>query len=152
MAIVEKLFYAFKALQAMVFLNWCFVLGDGSLALTVDPLALGVGGAAIIVGQLLNWSVFYRLGRVGVFFGDRLGHPTPRCAGLPFTLLSHPQYVGTVLTIWGLFLATRFPQGDWFLIPALETAYYVVGAHLETRKRDGLAWARVTAGSPDGAR
>jgi hypothetical protein len=25
----------------------------------------------------------------------------------------------------------RFPHADWFMLPALETVYYVVGAHLE---------------------
>jgi len=35
------------------------------------------------------------------------------------------------MTIWGLFLITRFPHEDWVLVPALETALYMVGAHLE---------------------
>jgi methylene-fatty-acyl-phospholipid synthase len=75
--------------------------------------------------------VFYRLGAVGVFYGNRLGHTIPWCRTFPFSCLSHPQYVGTVLSIWGLFLAMRFPQPDWFVLPALETAYYVARAHLE---------------------
>ena len=133
-AVVRGLFCAFKALQAAVFLGWCYVHGHGSLAPTArDPIVLGVAGAAIIAGQLLNWSVFYRLGRVGAFFGDRLGYDVPWCREFPFSLLSHPQYVGTVLTIWGFFALMRFPRDDWYVLPILETVYYLAGGYLEER-------------------
>ena len=98
---------------------------------------LAVAAALMGFGQLLNFGVFYRLGAVGVFFGDRLGHAVPWCREFPFSWVSHPQYVGTVLTIWGLFLAVRFPQPDWFLLPVLETVYYALGARLETRRGGG---------------
>ena len=75
--------------------------------------------------------MFVRLGSVGVFYGTRFGHVVQWCTGFPFSLLSHPQYVGTVLSIWGLFLLTRYPAPDWFLLPLLETAYYVMGAIAE---------------------
>jgi hypothetical protein len=38
-----------------------------------------------------------------------------------------------VLTIWGFFLGVRFPHDDWFVLPLLETLYYVIGASLENR-------------------
>jgi methylene-fatty-acyl-phospholipid synthase len=133
-AIVRKLFYAFKVLQASVFVGWCYVYGNGSLRpAAFNALALAVAGAAIVVGQILNWSVFYRLGWVGAFFGDRLGHSVRWCREFPFSLLAHPQYPGTVLTIWGVFIAMRFPRDDWYLIPALETCYYLAGAYAEGR-------------------
>ncbi len=84
-------------------------------------------------GQILNLSVFYRLGVVGVFFGDRLGHEVPWCRAFPFSWISHPQYVGALLTIWGFFLVMRFPHADWFFLPAVETVYYSVGAYFEAR-------------------
>jgi len=56
-----------------------------------------------------------------------------RCQEFPFSVLSHPQYVGTLLTIWGLFLAARFPHDDWYALPILETAYYAAGAWLEAQ-------------------
>jgi hypothetical protein len=46
-------------------------------------------------------------------------------------VLRHPQYVGTVLAIWGLFLAVRFPHDDWYVLPVLETVYYAAGAYFE---------------------
>src|SRR5262245_28937121 len=129
-AIVEKLFYAFKVLQAAVFVAWCWLHADGA---PVAPSALVtvLAGAAIVVGQILNLTVFYRLGRMAVFFGDRLGYDVPWCRAFPFSLVDHPQYIGAVLTIWGFFLFARFPHGDWYLLPALETVYYVIGALLE---------------------
>jgi methylene-fatty-acyl-phospholipid synthase len=138
-AIVRRLFYAFKTLQVGVFATWLYVHGDGALVpalagpgpagLALVALALGV--ALIAVGQLLAVSVFYRLGAVGTFYGDRLGHAVPWCRAFPFSLLAHPQYVGAVLTIWGVFLMARFPHADWLALPALETVYYVVATHLE---------------------
>jgi phosphatidyl-N-methylethanolamine N-methyltransferase len=130
-AIVRKLLYVFKGVQLVVFATWCLVHSGGVLPAEPDPLVLGLGAAAIVTGQVLNWSVFYRLGKVGVFYGDRLGYHVPWCYGFPFSVLLHPQYVGAVLTIWGFFLVMRFPYDDWFVLPALETVYYAVGAHLE---------------------
>ena len=148
-AVVGVLFCGFKAVQLSVFLGWCYVQGNGSL-LPADPDAVAVILAAALIGagQALNLGVFYRLGAVGVFFGDRLGRAVPWCCEFPFSWTSHPQYVGTVLTIWGFFLVMRFPQPDWYLLPALETVYYVVGTHLEgSRSSDGQEDADESADS-----
>jgi methylene-fatty-acyl-phospholipid synthase len=130
--VLQWLFIAFKALQIAVFLVWCYVHGRGDVAPpALAGAAIATGVLLMVGGQVLNAMVFYRLGAVGVFYGNRLGHTIPWCRAFPFSRLNHPQYVGTVLSIWGLFLAMRFPQADWFVLPALETAYYLAGAHLE---------------------
>jgi methylene-fatty-acyl-phospholipid synthase len=131
-AIVQRLFIGFKVVQLSLFIGWCYAHDGGWWRPSdQDRVVLAAATAAIVVGQFLVWTVFYRLGRVGVFYGDRLGHSVAWCHGFPFSLLSHPQYVGSVLTIWGFFLATRFPHDDWYLLPVLETVYYIVGAVLE---------------------
>jgi methylene-fatty-acyl-phospholipid synthase len=135
-AVVRGLFIGFKVLQATVFVGWCLVLGAGWPA-PWDGVALSLGSLLMLVGQILSVLVFYRLGRVGIFFGDRLGYEVDWCRAFPFSVLSHPQYVGAVMTIWGFFLITRFPHDDWILLPVLETIYYVAGACLET---DGARW------------
>lgn len=135
-AVVRALFIGFKVLQATVFVGWCLLLGNGSPA-PRDAVALGLGSLLMLVGQILSVLVFYRLGRVGIFFGDRLGYEVDWCRAFPFSVLSHPQYVGAVMTIWGFFLITRFPHDDWILLPVLETIYYVAGACLES---DGVRW------------
>jgi methylene-fatty-acyl-phospholipid synthase len=133
-AVVRVLFVGFKALQAVVFAGWCLALQDAS-PLVPHGGALGVGAVLVLVGQALGALVFYRLGRVGIFYGDRLGHDVAWCTAFPFTVLSHPQYVGAVMTIWGVFLIARFPHPDWYLLPVLETVYYVVGTRLEGASR-----------------
>jgi hypothetical protein len=138
-AVVGALFCVFKAVQLAVFLGWCHAQGEGSLVpVDPDPGTLAVAAVLIGGGQILNLSVFYRLGAVGVFFGDRLGHAVPWCSDFPFSWIAHPQYVGTVLTIWGFFVAMRFPHPDWYVLPILETVYYAVGARLETTGGHGL--------------
>jgi len=137
--VVRALFLAFKALQAAVFAGWCLVFGDAFPALSDDGVALAVGAVLMLVGQTLSGLVFYRLGRIAVFFGDRLGYDVQWCEAFPFSVLAHPQYVGSVLTIWGFFLAARFPHDDWFWLPVVETVYYAVGASLENRMVDGAA-------------
>lgn len=133
-AVVRALFCAFKAVQLSVFVGWCYLYGDGGLtSADHDALVLGAGGGLILVGQVLNVGVFYRLGAVGVFYGDRLGYEVPWSRDFPFSVLAHPQYVGAVLSIWGFFVAMRFPADDWILLPALETVYYTVGTWLEER-------------------
>jgi phosphatidyl-N-methylethanolamine N-methyltransferase len=148
-AIVRALLYPFKAVQFAIFTAWCLVHGDGRpLPAGTDPVVLGLAAATIVGGQVLNWSVFCRLGTVGVFYGDRLGHDVPWCHRFPFSCCAHPQYVGVVLTIWGFFFGMRFPRDDWFVLPALETLYYAVGARLE----DGWPLSRATGPAPLGGR
>ena len=130
--VLQLLFYGFKAIQLTVFIGWCYLFGNGDLSpFTGSVLSLVVGSMLIVIGQVLNFSVFYRLGKVGVFYGNRFGHQIPWCDRFPFSLIRHPQYVGTLVSIWGFFLVMRYPYGDWFVLPALQTVYYWVGARFE---------------------
>lgn len=130
--VLQKLFYGFKAIQITVFVGWCY-FHDTQLTtlLRADFWALGLGGSLLLIGQALNLSVFYRLGKIGVFYGSKLGYQVPWCHGFPFSVLKHPQYVGAVFSIWGFFLTMRFPYEDWYLLPSLETVYYILGAYFE---------------------
>lgn len=135
-AALERLFYTFKAIQIAVFLAWCSHFGAG----VPWPGARGagqltLGALALVAGQALNFAVFLRLGRDGVFYGNRFGRDVAWCARFPFSLLAHPQYVGAVLSIWGFFLLVRFPEPDWIVLPAIETAYYAIGARFESDRR-----------------
>jgi len=126
------LFAAFKLIQIAVFAGWHVAFGDGTLwPQSRDPRVIAAGALFIVIGQALNLSVFMRLGRVGVFYGNKFGHPIAWCRTFPFTWFEHPQYVGTVLAIWGLFFAMRFPSPDWIVLPLLESLYYAAGARLE---------------------
>ncbi len=129
---LQRLFYGFKGIQGAVFLGWCAWYGQEAPSLLSEAiLPLIAGGTLIVVGQILNLGVFYRLGTNGVFYGSRFGSQIPWCREFPFSLCRHPQYVGTLLSIWGFFVVVRFPHPDWYVLPALETLYYVCGAYFE---------------------
>lgn len=131
--VLQKLFYGFKAIQFAVFGGWCIVFADGtSLLPSGGPLAIAVGVSLLLVGQTLNFSVFHRLGKVGVFYGNRLGHEVAWQEGFPFSIIRHPQYVGALMSVWGFFLIMRFPHEDWIALPLLQTVYYALGAHYES--------------------
>ena len=149
-AVVERLFYAFKGLQFAVFIVWCYVHGgEFPLPARNDPFVIGLAVVLAVAGQILVIATFCRLGRTGVFFGDQLGYAVRRCREFPFSLLSHPQYVGTLLTIWGGFLLVRFPNDDWYALPVLETIYYVAAMRLEVpRGRDRPRHASMTFTAP----
>ena len=130
--LLATLFVAFKAIQAGVFLWWHLTFGDGTMwPHSSDPRVLAAGALLAGLGQALNFSVFLRLGTTGVFYGNRFGFSVSWCRSFPFTWFDHPQYVGTVVTIWGLFVLMRFPASDWMVIPLLESVYYAAGARLE---------------------
>lgn len=134
---LQKLFYIFKVLQLSVFLGWCAVFGEVVPPLpTGTPLSLAAGGVLIILGQLLNLSVFYRLGKIGVFYGNKLGYHVSWVEGFPFSVFKHPQYVGTLTSIWGFFLVMRFPHTDWIALPIVETLYYALGAYWEQKPHE----------------
>jgi methylene-fatty-acyl-phospholipid synthase len=130
--VLRFLFCGFKILQCAVFFTWCFIYGHGSLLpANGSAWSLGLGAMMVAAGQGLNVAVFHRLGKIGVFYGNKFGYRIPWSRKFPFSCLKHPQYLGALLSIWGFFLVMRFPHDDWYLIPALETAYYVLGAYLE---------------------
>jgi methylene-fatty-acyl-phospholipid synthase len=123
--VVHGLFLGFKVLQAAVFLAWCHSYGDGRLWPPEGPMGVVLAGACLVAaGQGLSAAVFYRLGRVGVFYGNRFDEHVPWCREFPFSVLQHPQYVGALLTIWGFFILMRFPHDDWWALPVVETVYY----------------------------
>ena len=43
-----------------------------------------VGGVLIVIGQLLNVGVFVQLGKIGVFYGNRLGTKSLGGRACPF--------------------------------------------------------------------
>ena len=148
---VRRLFHVFKVIQAIVFVAWIGGFGgwfgSGPRALwTSEPIALVLGCLLIAGGQSLNFLVFKRLGTKGVFYGSRFGQDVPWVDDFPFSVLNHPQYVGTVASIWGLFLMTRFPHADWFVLPLLESVYYLLGAHFERDRPENADSALESAG------
>jgi hypothetical protein len=130
--VLKDLFFVFKVVQISVFIGWCMIFGEGVISLPGgNPWSLAAGLTFIVAGQALNISVFYRLGKIGVFYGAKLGYNIAWCNKFPFCIIRHPQYIGTLTSIWGLFLVMRFPHNDWIILPLIETVYYGLGALVE---------------------
>jgi Glycosyl transferases group 1 len=100
---------------------------------TLEAMASGL---AVVAYDYAAARVHVRSGESGVLVPCGQPDAFVAAAGLAaapegLSLLSHPQSVGAVMTIWGIFLAMRFPHADWSALPILETGYYVMGAVLE---------------------
>ena len=129
---LRKLFYSFKVIQLSVFFGWCYYFGEGTLTpFNGGAASIFIGSVLIVVGQILNFGVFYKLGKIGVFYGNKFGYDVPRTNDFPFNLLNHPQYIGTLMSIWGFFIVMRYPFDDWVVLPILQTVYYILGVYFE---------------------
>jgi len=62
-----------------------------------------IGIPCIIYGQALNIGVYITLGLVGVYYGKEFGVVKNEIyyTGFPFSVISQPQYSGSILTIIG---------------------------------------------------
>lgn len=129
---LRRLFYGFKAIQVGVLLGWCMLFGSTWLPLPTAGTAALVGGLLLLIGQVLNFSVMWRLGHDGVFYGNRFGRPIEWQTGFPFSLVSHPQYLGALLSVWGFMLVMRYPDPDWIALPLVSSAWYAWGATVES--------------------
>jgi methylene-fatty-acyl-phospholipid synthase len=144
---LERAFYGFKVLQTLVITGWILWFGKGDLV-SSSRVALIAGLALVVAGQALNLPAMIRLGRVGTFYGVRFGRFVPRCDRFPYSIISHPQYIGAGMTVWGILLASRFPASDWWILPAIQTTYYVIGSIQERYPPRGEE-ARIVRPAPE---
>lgn len=93
-----------KALQFASCLLWIRTVCHDKSCGGLEDLAFWEGLVIAVLlcgGQLLNLSTYRALGTVGVYYGHKLGHRVPWVTTFPFNVTPHPQYVGSVATIWG---------------------------------------------------
>ncbi len=82
--------------------------------------------------QVLNISVYNTLSTNGVYYGTKLGKKVGWVRGFPFNTVSHPQYLGAVLTVWGVasLLWDLSPPG-LLILAGYWTALYAMTAFWE---------------------
>lgn len=94
-----------KVMQAQVVLIWFWSSRSSGLCL-LQPIGILQWLAALMLiasGQALNLACFKALGTDGVYYGAKLGKTIPWVTCWPFNHgLSHPQYMGSALTVWGI--------------------------------------------------
>ena len=138
--VVVTLFYLNKLTQFATFIGW-YVLAVGA-----DSVSVGAWLAAItpfqwvclvqgvVLGQGLNALIYKAIGKKGVYYGHRLGEKVPWCTGAPFSVVPHPQYVGTGLSVLGINLwaaTTPHVHAGWLNLTAVQLLYYAYMAAVE---------------------
>uniref|UniRef100_A0A7S0ZLY2 phosphatidyl-N-methylethanolamine N-methyltransferase n=1 Tax=Timspurckia oligopyrenoides TaxID=708627 RepID=A0A7S0ZLY2_9RHOD len=94
---------AFKLIQLIALITWTILVLGYPIPLPQIEFMIA-GSALLVIGQVLNVSIYTAIGKAGVYYGVRLGKSVPWCSGFPFNVVSHPQYVGSVLTVWAVLL------------------------------------------------
>ena len=99
----------------------------------IPPLAALMGVALIAGGQTLNAGIYKAIGHVGVYYGFKLGHKVPWVDGFPFNVVQHPQYVGSVMSVWGVvaLVWTQSPIGI-AMLAGYWTCLYILTAIQES--------------------
>lgn len=80
--------------------------------------------------QILNAGIYAAIGKAGVYYGFKLGRKVPWHTGFPFNLgIAHPQYVGSVMTVWGVggLLWTQAPANFGILLTYWTLLYVATG-------------------------
>jgi methylene-fatty-acyl-phospholipid synthase len=119
-------------LQFAAVLLWFASIRDNGICLDTSIIGLPQWLAFLVLvayGQSLNAGIFQAIGHEGVYYGTKLGHKIPWVHGWPFDSVSHPQYVGSVLTIWGL---TVLVWNQAPLLPVLATALFWTAVYCAT--------------------
>lgn len=108
-------------------LFWLWVIRPTGLCFSPEAIPLWRWLVFLLlttVGQALNVGIYKAIGKTGVYYGFKLGRKVPWVTGFPFNVMSHPQYVGTTMTIWGVLLLIHAVT-----LPAQQPAIvYLVGA------------------------
>uniref|UniRef100_A0A7S3LI74 phosphatidyl-N-methylethanolamine N-methyltransferase n=1 Tax=Aplanochytrium stocchinoi TaxID=215587 RepID=A0A7S3LI74_9STRA len=115
----------FKLVQIYVFATWYYThYGTSVPSLTTTQFMVGL--PILAFGQLLNFMVWYRIGIDGVCYGCKFGRSIPWCTQFPYSHFNHPQYLGAILTVWGMFIfCWQDCPYDWYAIPVIETSLYI---------------------------
>uniref|UniRef100_A0A383V562 phosphatidyl-N-methylethanolamine N-methyltransferase n=1 Tax=Tetradesmus obliquus TaxID=3088 RepID=A0A383V562_TETOB len=122
-----------SVLQFSVILLWFASLRRSGLCLDLAAISLPQWLAFLLLacyGQSLNVGIFQAIGHDGVYYGFKLGKVIPWVNGWPFDSVSHPQYVGSVLTVWGLVALVwgQAPAAALGIMAGFWTLVYVVTA------------------------
>eukprot|EP00456_Euglypha_rotunda_P023597 TRINITY_DN19544_c0_g1_i8.p1 TRINITY_DN19544_c0_g1~~TRINITY_DN19544_c0_g1_i8.p1 ORF type:complete len:154 (-),score=3.32 TRINITY_DN19544_c0_g1_i8:82-543(-) len=127
--------HTFKVIQFLAFAWWYSTTGDLVKFNEMHIFRWLVGLLLVGFGQLLNISIYQAIGKAGVYYGTRLGVKVPWCTGFPFNFIAHPQYVGAVVSWWGIAIIF-YTSAHWEGLVVLSLAYallYSMNAYVEAK-------------------
>lgn len=133
--VILFLFYFSKVFQYGSIFGWFFWTAPAPALETISSLRLLTGMQLVLVGQLLNVSIYRAIGKAGVYYGYKIGVPVPWCTGFPFNVFTmHPQYAGCIMTIigGGILIFTSQHQHEGFAgVGLIASLYYMYMAIVE---------------------
>ena len=101
----------------------------------LSPTRWFVSFLLISIGQTLNFSVYNKIGLDGVYYGFKLGRKVDWVEGFPFNVgTRHPQYVGAILSWWGLFnmfISSSLLYNGYMMLCLMTCSSYLVVAVVE---------------------
>lgn len=121
--VIQKFCVFFKFIQFYIF--YVDIINDlgGFNTCCYNAFILSLTLLMISYGQYLNYLVFDKLGVYGTFYGNVYGYDCRWVTEFPYSVFRHPQYVGVLLCIIGLYLPW-YQQEKWFYIPLIEFFLY----------------------------
>ena len=133
-----------KVVQFSAFVLWLCsfatqmdVLRGVHARLLAQDTTMLIAVALLIVGQALNTGAMKAISVDGIYYGVRFGKKIPWCTSWPYGGLfsvPHPQYVGSVLTVWALVLGACLPvhyHSGALCLGAVWTIFYVFTGVME---------------------
>nr|BBC28424.1 phospholipid-N-methyltransferase [Chlamydomonas applanata] len=126
-----------KLVQFQAVALWFWISQPNGLCLDLSAITLTQWLGFLLlgaVGQALNAGIYHAIGTAGVYYGFKLGKKIPWHSGFPFNVVSHPQYVGSALTVWAfaIVLAGQVKAASLAANPVVWVATYWTGLYIVT--------------------
>ena len=112
--VFEKLVLGTKTMQQLALLAWATPSMEFSalqtLVMTHSQETFAIAAGLLLVGQILNASIYKAIGRDGVYYGFKLGRSVAWSSAFPFNAgFRHPQYVGGMTSQLGVLVLLSSP-------------------------------------------
>eukprot|EP01029_Cantina_marsupialis_P029757 TRINITY_DN782145_c0_g1_i1.p1 TRINITY_DN782145_c0_g1~~TRINITY_DN782145_c0_g1_i1.p1 ORF type:complete len:201 (-),score=43.61 TRINITY_DN782145_c0_g1_i1:264-815(-) len=122
--------YLFGSVQVLV-TYWRYLCGKSIFDSDAGSFDVGTfiqvaAWAMILFGQLLNVMVYYRIGILGVYYGNAFGIELPWVTKFPFGTIPNPQYTGVTLTTLGTALLEGSANGLIYTLATIVSYYAVI--------------------------
>ncbi|KAI8110979.1 hypothetical protein M9434_004553 [Picochlorum sp. BPE23] len=133
--VFESMAWLLKVIQFSSVIAWMYIrMPSGVDVFAIPPLHAVIGVGLVAFGQVLNAGIYQAIGHAGVYYGFKLGHTVPWVDGFPFNVVQHPQYVGSVASVWGMAVLvwSQGPQPELVWLVVYWTFLYICTGVMES--------------------
>eukprot|EP00798_Chlamydomonas_sp_ICE-L_P009801 gene9801-7690_t len=109
-----------KFIQIVSIVFWVWASREAGLCFDLSNLTLSTWLCFLVIqftGKMLIWKS-YQVSGAHFFYAGRLEGTERASNAFPYTIMSHPECLGSVLTTWALpiLVMSQLPQGTTFLL------------------------------------